>query len=740
MPNKSIQSLSFFILFYFPFQSFLKNERDNAHISVIQDRHIQTFEIAKKSHWDSLLVNWEQEKQRILNTLLAAEDETFDILPEAERSYVTETVPFGRSVLNSTELAYARQVYIYNEKIVHGLQRPKFVSMFANAAEGMDDKNVVDLWAMVQQMTEVGMEPSRDTLAFRTSKRIQMAFVRQALGYLESSYKQYVMAAVYGNLQQAQLGGIPGTLHLIHSFLNVKLPTHVPGLQDGEVDGHPVWALLYYCLRCGDVAAALTVARCAEAQLGEFLTWLHEYAQDDGKSLTPSAAGRLRTQYRRGVRGCTDPYKRAVWAVVGRCDVADAHAEVAEKTDDYIWLKLSQVSFDEEGTVMGQDHITLSHFQTQLLEDYGESHFSAATQPFLYFQVLFLTAQFEAAIAFLFRIECLRSHAVHIALTLQELRLLLLSTTQAAPLLSREHTDPAPLRRLNFVRLVMLYTRKFEPTDPREALQYFYFLRSEKNGQGESMFLCCVAELVMETREFDMLLGRLEQDGTRRSGAVDKFCPDIKDTVCSIAAVAENKGLFEEAVKLYDLAGNVDKVLELMSRLLSPLVAAPGAPHSNRDRLKTAALEIADRYRTLHVGTDKALSTTFYLLLDLITFFDEYHAGQVDRAIDIMDKLKLLPLSLEMVDERAAAFRNLLDEVRKNLPEVLLATMNILLTKFRRTRAAGGAGPGRPTTGAEDLELLRSQARALLTFAGIVSYRLVGDTNARLVQMDALMN
>ena len=54
-------------------------------------------------------------------------------------------------------------------------------------------------------------------------------------------------------------------------------------LQDGEVDGHPVWALLYYCLRCGDVAAALTVARCAEAQLGEFLTWLQEYAQDDGK-------------------------------------------------------------------------------------------------------------------------------------------------------------------------------------------------------------------------------------------------------------------------------------------------------------------------------------------------------------------------------------------------------------------------------------------------------------------------
>lgn len=42
---------------------------------------------------------------------------------------------------------------------------------------------------------------------------------------------------------------------------------------------------------------------------------------------------------------------------------------------------------------------------------------------------------------------------------------------------SHEAGDPPGIRRLNFVRLLMLYTRKFESTDPREALQYFYFLR-----------------------------------------------------------------------------------------------------------------------------------------------------------------------------------------------------------------------------------------------------------------------
>jgi len=35
---------------------------------------------------------------------------------------------------------------------------------------------------------------------------------------------------------------------------------------------------------------------------------------------------------------------------------------------------------------------------------------------------------------------------------------------------------------------------------------------------------------------------------------------------------------------------------------------------------------------------------------------------------------------------------------------------------------------------------LRSQAQALIMFAGMIPYRLPGDTNARLVQMEVLMN
>lgn len=62
----------------------------------------------------------------------------------------------------------------------------------------------------------------------------------------------------------------------------------------------------------------------------------------------------------------------------------------------------------------------------------GEVHFSAYQQPYLYFRVLFLTAQFEAAIEFLARMDSLRCYAVHVALVLNEMKLLLLPTSTHA--------------------------------------------------------------------------------------------------------------------------------------------------------------------------------------------------------------------------------------------------------------------------------------------------------------------
>ncbi|XP_039618919.1 nuclear pore complex protein Nup93 isoform X1 [Polypterus senegalus] len=721
-------------------QGFLKNERDNALLSAIEESRRRTFMMAEEFHRESMLMEWELVKQRVLHTLLAPGEDALDITQESEPSFISDIGPPGRSALDNVEVAYGKQIYVYNEKILNSRLPPNLVELCASVAERLDDKNITDLWAMVKQMTELPLVSATDTLDRRTRIDMQIFFVKKALQFLEQSYKNYTTVMVFGNLHQAQLGGIPGTLQLVHGFLNIKLPGSLPGLQDGEVDGHPVWALIYYCMRCGDLVAAMQVVNKAHHQLGEFKNWFQEYINSNDKRLTPVTENKLRLHYRRALRNSGDPYKRAVYCLIGKCDIADNHSEIADKTEDYLWLKLHQVCFEEEGSASPQDRQTLPQLQKQLLEDYGETHFAASQHPFLYFQVLFLTAQFEAAIAFLFRIERLRSHAVHVALVLYELKLLLKSSGQSAQLLSQEPGDPPMIRRLNFIRLLMLYTRKFESTDPREALQYFFFLRNEKDSQGESMFMRCVSELVIESKEFDMLLGRLEKDGTRKSGVIDKFVGDTKAITYKVAQEAENKGIFEEAVKLYDLAKNPDKVLELMNKLLSPVISQVSAPQSNKERLKNMALAIAERYRSQSISAESSINSTFYLLLDLITFFDEYHAGHIDRSYDVIERLKLVPLSQDSVEERVNAFKNFSDEIRHNLSEVLLATMNILYTQYKKLRGTT-ATPARTPRAVEDRETqLRSQARALITFAGMIPYRMAGDTNARLVQMEVLMN
>lgn len=105
------------------------------------------------------------------------------------------------------------------------------------------------------------------------------------------------------------------------------------------------------------------------------------------------------------------------------------------------------------------------------------------------------------------------------------------------------------------------------------------------------------------------------------------------------------------------------------------------------------------RYRSQGIAAEKSTNSTFYLLLDLMTFFDEYHAGHVDRAYDVstaqtkhwifligprirhhlcvlcqvMERLKLLPLSQDSVEERVAAFRNFSDEVTSRSDNLTLS-------------------------------------------------------------------
>jgi nuclear pore complex protein Nup93 len=67
-------------------------------------------------------------------------------------------------------------------------------------------------------------------------------------------------------------------------------------------------------------------------------------------------------------------HSRAVYCVIGSCDVNDEHSEVAKAADDYLWLKLCQIREEDSTESQVTDRMTYAHLQSLILEEYGRYH------------------------------------------------------------------------------------------------------------------------------------------------------------------------------------------------------------------------------------------------------------------------------------------------------------------------------------------------------------------------------
>uniref|UniRef100_A0A1X7VWE9 Nuclear pore protein n=1 Tax=Amphimedon queenslandica TaxID=400682 RepID=A0A1X7VWE9_AMPQE len=716
-------------------EGFLRNERENTLLSIIEESRNNRFSEADKRLWKHTIDEWDKEKEKILESLLEPSNQEFPELPTQAEALNVDPLSFqGRSALSAVEMAYARELYYANDSELHDVPCA-LVTKFHEASKSFNDKSIKDSWLLLKMLLDVHTLPP-DAHNHRSSSNLLKQFIQKSRTFLEKQYLEYVKDLVYSNLSQSQLGGVPGTAKLIQSYLKLKHASAMPGLEDELVDGQPLWAIVFYCMRCGDLEAARSV-------LGshyDVAQYLEEYQNTPDYRLSPTSENTLKQLYNKTVRNSTDPYKKAVFCVLGRCELNNTHYQVLVKTEDYMWLKLCQVNVDGG---YSSDQLNFSSLQHLLLKDYGESHFDAQRNPHLYFQVLLLTVQFEAAIEFLSRIDSLRCHAVHFALALHDQNLLHPCESFNSPLLKDE---PNGIARLNLGKLVIGYTRKFALTDPREALEYFYRLKDLKDSLDRNLFFSCVSELALESREFEMILGRIEPDGSKRHGCINKFSPKVGEKVEAeitsfIAEEAEGQGRFEDSVRLYDLAQEREKVLELLSHLLSGVVSSPSPPQSDRHRLQQLSVSIAERYRNHGYTTSMQISHTFFLLLDLMQFFDAYHAKRLDQAFDIIKKLHLLPLTPgEKVEQRVQGFRTMSDYVRQCFPDLLLAVMTIICTQYRKASSTPVKGKEQNDGIQMLMSRLRTNAQSLITFAGMIPYQMPGDINARLVQMEVLMN
>lgn len=782
-------------------QGFLKNERENAILQVTEEITTVSREQVEKQYWHTVMKEWEKEKLEILNSISGANHEGNDIeltgdntlcsslgnkfegsfynmdvnskmrndlvlSPHfAERSvHNLVDTKAAKSDMDHTEIIYSKCIIQYVDQVVSSSANVDLVKNFIDSVQKQIlEANISDLWDTISSIISCCNQVcfANDPIKFRQSLQFQVKFVMSSRRLLERKYREYAETTVHGSLNKVDTDA-KSCYTLMKNFLSLKSPSWLSNItvlnssmndagsssDDGTIEGYPVWNFIWHCLRAGMVEAAIEVARKSrDSSISEeFVEVLRAYNESDDKRLPLKIENQLRLSYKRTIAKSNDIYKKAVYNVLASCDLT--FVEASDRIEDYLWLRLCQVKFEhtlddyqditpiQQSTpvktsapqaLISSNKLTLPQLQTLMSEELGEAHFNAQENPLSFFKILFLTGQFEQAIEFLFRFQRFKSHAVHVAIALNEVGLLVKPDLYLSlPILSKAaaaNPTSGAIKSLNYTNILVRYTKKFACQNTTEALYYYYLLRNCSTPTKENLFVTYVSELVRETRDFDNLLGYINDFGRIR-GVINRFHLDVDDIVSKVAEDCENSGQYEDAVKLYDSTSRYGKVLEILSRLLSEVLPGRKSERSERDKLEDLAVKIANRYCEPEINAPRDIAGTFYLLLDLMTFFNYYHSNQYSEALDTIQKLKLLPFMLSEVEVKTREFNKYPEEIRRNIADILLATMNMLYTTYKE----------------QPNQEIRQKAKALITFSGIIQYRMPCDAIARLIELEVLIN
>ncbi|XP_017036054.1 nuclear pore complex protein Nup93-1 [Drosophila kikkawai] len=702
--------------------TFLKSERENAILSVIEDTNKNISDSVSKQKWATMNSVWNEEKTRLLDALVAPSQNFIDLQRLPEPTILNQYCQ-PRSCLDSMELLYAQEIRQYNELLLKGSNRPNLVQKFAQLASSFRDPQLTDMWTLLACVTQVGEPLNSDPVK---SRQQRPEFVAYAKSYLERRYKLYM---------SSQAGGCSSSSQLALAYVSHRFSTQQTiGLVD-TVGGKPLWPLVYYGLRCGSTETAVKFLREAGASHDDFAQLIEDRNAGESNSRIES---QLRLQYANKIRNSTDAYKKAVYCILLGCDVNEVHGEVAKTIDDFLWIRLSML---RPGDAVGYGHL-----QALILEKYGEKYFNASQQPYLYFQTLALTGQFEASIEFMARRDSTRVHAVHMAIALHELGLLGGARSVSQPLLSIDIVDPQPLRRLNLARLIRHYVQRFERTDTTEALHYYYTLRCLRDPKGRNMFLSCVCDLVvdsgvLDTSRFDLIFGSRQVGGDQdevTGGLFHQFnCPEF-DTRTMAGLVADelaSRGNFEMAVRLYEMAGRYNLALKHLSILLAQVVQLPTLEGSLRARLGPEAQRFSRLLASDSIEVEPKMRCSFVLLHDLLLFFNYFHDGKLSAALEQLQHTRLMPSTTDDVEFCLANVKRLSGEVIKVVPDVIVAAMEITHNQYKKLKADGNAG----ALDQSQMHSLRERAKALSNMAATMPYRLPYDINRRLMQLELVM-
>ena len=178
--------------------AFLKAEREEAILGLLEETKRETVESLTSRHWDCVVREWERDKARILSAVAAggggagADMTELSLARDLSTSFVSRTrdsaaaatssrpgdTTLVTSALSHHELVYARAVVTYNSSVAAGGVRPDLLAMMADLWAEDREPEVSTVWDMVRAMAELGTERASNDIVSCAKKYLEKSYIK----------------------------------------------------------------------------------------------------------------------------------------------------------------------------------------------------------------------------------------------------------------------------------------------------------------------------------------------------------------------------------------------------------------------------------------------------------------------------------------------------------------------------------------------------------------------------------
>lgn len=641
---------------------------------------------------------------------------------------------------------------------------------------------LADSWQIVAYLAdEKHVEHNRDTIgrllqprhyykqysgAKQESFELHTRFLDRSRKYLENQFFHLVEHEIARNPQDARLGGSPTAISKIKAYVNIRFSKHgqwtMPNLE--IINNSPVWAILFFLLRAGFLDDAVQFSLQNETYLAKFeknwCSYISAYASSPDRKLPRQLSERLQNEFSQRIKfvsESTDPFKHALYKILGRCDLSRKSLHgILSVTEDWMWLQVS-LAREAEKDEPGYQHFDLRKLQDNLVQ-FGPRHFNPkGNNALLYFQVLLMSAQFERAVHYLAAHSW--TDAIHFAAVLAYYGLLRVAGDQAGPACKALIDDQAHFK-FAFAPMIQVYARMIQKHSSIAAVEYLSLicLNTDVPEIGTSQRLVChaaIRSLILETRDFAALLGDIRADGTREPGFIEKRMSllQLKDEKQYLRAISENaaalseqEGRVADAILLYHLSEEYDTVVGIINESLgASLLDTSSLLHEQNDSVVSSltsaedpallAKNMLDLYTanaSIYSSVSQHNKDSCTMLLSIVEARKKFAAGKFEESLAIIDKSGVLPLgdniTVSSIKNKSQAFNLLDDCVARNIPRVMLIAVACLRAKYESVSRNVYTDQSRSV----QLSGLQRCAKNISVFAGILKYSINEDVRLQL--------